>query len=258
MSQNIEDLVGELSEKGFGYIPIDSQKINEAKDAARCFIESLVHVHGGWKFTRPGEHEPDVGVIDKAGKDIKTYFHSAHDLGFLKGNKPATSQQIECLRVMDGCRYLLETLGLDIAACLAGELGLPNLKQLVRESAKLSSAYNVSTLRLLSYPDVSDQKGARAHYDRSFLTMHLGDSGGSLLIQNKAGMWEYASPPQGSALVFFGVKILELTNGKFEPILHKSTTARGKERTAAVMFIHTDIGRQVSDAEAEYKRFHAQ
>jgi hypothetical protein len=257
MSQEVARLVDELFKKGFGYIPINAQLINNAKSAAQIFIDSLEGCHVGWDFTRQGESSPDVGVIEKIGKDIKTYFHSTHDMPLLAHGKRLTSQQRECLRVMDLCRRSLETLGLNIAAELETCFENVDLKGLMLQASRMTVPYNVSTLRILSYPDVRDQRGASPHYDRSFISIHLGDSGGHLLIQNGDGAWERASPPQGSALVFCGVKVLELTKGRLKPVLHKSTTIRGKERTAAVMFVHADIGHPVSDAQKEYERFYA-
>ena len=257
MSQEIEDLVKQLMGQGWGYIPVDSQITGDAKDAAKRFIESFEHKHHGWALTRPGENGPDVGVIDKAGKDIKTYLHLAHDMSRLAHGKPLTGQQRECLRVMDKCRNQLEALGCSIASAIDEQLEDMSFAHLMRQASKSDIPYNVPTLRFLSYPDVFEQKGACPHYDRSTITMHLGDSGGELYVQNESGNWERASPPQGSALVFFGVKILELTGGRLKPCYHKSTTVRGKERTAAVMFLHADISHPVPDAAAEYQRFNS-
>jgi isopenicillin N synthase-like dioxygenase len=256
MSQEIDELVSNLLGRGYGYLQVDAQYVANAKDAARLFIESLKHIHMGWGFKRPGERELDAGVISKDARDIKTFFHSSHDLPLLMGNKPLTPQQKECLKTLDACRRYLETLGKSIASHLGMEIGIPELSHLVDQTTKVSRPYNVSTLRVLSYPDVADQKGASAHYDRSFLTMHLGDSGGNLEVFNECREWESASPPQGSVLVFGGVKALELTSGRLTPCYHKSTTIRGKERTAAVMFIHADSGREVPDAQKEYDRFY--
>ena len=257
MSQEIDRLVQDLQQQGFGYIPVDAQLIANAKDAARLFIDSFNHIYSGMALTRPGEHGPDVGIISKMDKDIKTYLHLAHDMPVLLGNKPFSPQQRECLSVMNTCRYQLETIGADVAARLDRQFGGTNFSSRVRKASRTSVPYSVSTLRFLSYPDVKEQKGASPHFDRSFITMHLGDTGGNLLIENKQGHWEQASPPQGSALVFFGVKVLELTGGKLKPSNHKSTTVRGKERTAAVMFVQADNGYLVPSAEAEYRRFYA-
>jgi isopenicillin N synthase-like dioxygenase len=166
------------------------------------------------------------------------------------------------LRLMNDCRREFEKLGFDIASkvehCLLdlGNEGIPHLGHLVNQASRERRPYSVSTMRFLRYPDTAVQKGASPHYDRSFFSIHVGDSGGSLMIQTRSGEWQRASPPCGSALVFLGVKAPSLLGLEHRPILHKSTTLRGQERRAAVLFVQADIGHPVPNAQTEYGRLY--
>jgi isopenicillin N synthase-like dioxygenase len=122
---------------------------------------------------------------------------------------------------------------------------------------RLQRPYSTSVLRFLRYPDIPGQAGAKDHFDKSFLTIHLGDDGGELYIEDRAGQWVLASPPQGMALVFFGVKALYASNGVLTPLRHKATTEPGKVRTAAVLFAHVGLDIDVQDAQVAYDSFRA-
>lgn len=262
MSSEQELAVDQLLDHGYAYLTFDSSLINNASNAFQLFLRSLGENKSRWYLTRLGENDADVGVVEKGGQqgsDNKTYFHLSHDLPMMANNSGATEtrQQLVCLRTMNKLHDVLKALSLDITLELfrRGLVG-PEVTSLISDTFRLSVPYNVSTLRLLSYPDVPGQSGAKAHYDKSWLTFHLGDDGGEIKVLDDSKQWVIASPPRGSVLVFFGVKALSLSGGTLKPLRHLSTTLPGKERTAAVMFVHTDIGHEVCDAEAEYEHFH--
>lgn len=259
-----EQIVRDLLQNGYAYMPIDSVLVSNASQAADKFLQSLDGDYERWALTRTGEEEPQLGVITKSkaqGFDEKLYVHVPHDLAYkvsLSGIRE-TPQQLVCLRLMNKLHDALKSISLNLSYELAEQGAIePELYNTVVHTFRMSEPYNVSTLRFLFYHDVPDQTGAKAHYDKSFFSIHLGDDGGELWIKDASGAWIRASPPAGSALVFFGVKVLEATGGIYRPILHKSTTVPGKDRKAAVMFVHVDIGHEVRSAEEEYQRFFAQ
>ena len=264
MSSEYEQATDQLLSEGYAYLSFDSTLVDNARDAFKLFLRSLGKNKSRWSLKRPGEETSDVGVVEKDGQlgfDNKTYFHLSHDLPMMadRGGAAETRQQLVCLRTMNKLHDALKIQALNITLELIRRCHVqPELTSLINDTFRLSRPHNVSTLRLLLYPDIPGQTGAKEHFDKSWLSLHLGDDGGEIMVLDASGQWVKASPPRGSLLFFFGVKALALSNGELKPLRHKSTTLPGKERTAAVMFVHADVGHVVSDAEAAYRHFHHQ
>jgi hypothetical protein len=254
---DIVTAVTDLLKDSYAYIPVDTILVTNAQKAAQRLMRTIGS-DNRWCITRPQEDEPDLGVISKTkreGYDEKSYFHYAIDLT-LYAPKDITKQQKACLRVIDKLYGSLK----GVSHSVVTELVKRERLSIEHASDALipfrhQQPYNTSALRFLHYPDVPEQTGAKAHFDRSFLTIHLGDEGGELYIQDAAGDWILASPPQGMALVFFGVKALYASNGVLKPLRHKSTTEAGKIRTAAVLFAHIELPLEVRNAQKAYEAF---
>ena len=245
----------EMVRDGYAYVPFDSYLVEHAQQAYHILLRS-VSAHGTpWSITRSNETEPELGFISKSGvgADDKTFFHFAFDLvtHLKKCDIPITKQQEVCLESIDRLYHALKMLARQVAAIFLEKSFEVDVLTLITESFKSGIVSGTSTLRFLEYPDVVTQLGAREHYDKSFLTIHLGDSGGDLLgyIESE---WVNVSPPPGYALLFFGVKAMAASRGKILPLRHKSTTIPGKARQAVVMFVHADVGLTVRSAQETY------
>lgn len=263
MDVDYERAAHDLIENGYAFVPIDTVLVNNGMGATRKLLGTISD-NKRWTLTRDGEHEADVGHITKRyteGYDEKTYFHFALDLPLLLDNAGVreSAQQKACLQIVEQLHMGLRSIALNIVTALqAPEHKLLCLATdgLMRNTFRLNEPYNTSVLRYLEYPDVNHQTGAREHYDKSLLSIHLGDKGGELYALDRSDEWVAISPPPGMAVVFFGVKILYATKGKLLPLKHKSTTVPGRMRTAMVMFTHADVGHQVIDSQKSYDDFY--
>lgn len=264
MDVNYEKVADDLVENSYAFVPIDTVLVNNAMGATQKLLRTLGDVKR-WALTRDGEHEADVGHITKRykdGYDEKTYFHFALDLPLLLDNAGVreSAQQKACLQIIEQLHMGLRSIALNIVTALQvpeRELLSFATDGLMRNTFRLHEPYNTSVLRYLEYPDINHQTGAREHYDKSLLSIHLGDDGGELYAFDRSGEWVAISPPPGMAVVFFGVKILYATDGKLLPLKHKSTTVPGRMRTAMVMFAHADVEHQVTDSQKSHDEFYA-
>ncbi len=257
---DIVTAVEDLLKDGYAYIPIEALAVMNAQMAAKRLMRSIGE-DPRWSITRPGEEEPDLGVISRSkqqGYDEKSFFHFAVDLP-VHAPKNITKQQKACLRIIESLYHTLKSLASNLVSEMAKREEIP-IEYLCDPLVpfRMQRPYGTSVLRFLHYPDTPNQTGAKEHYDKGFLTIHLGDDGGELYVMDDQGNWVLASPPQGMALVFFGVKALYASNGVLKPIKHKSVTEPGKVRTAAVLFAHLDVGVEVRSAQEAHDTFSPQ
>ncbi len=256
-------IVTELVRDGYVFVRINSVLVSDAQAALKKFLQSLGDNFEQWALTREGESEADVGVISKlkqGGFDEKMYVHFAHDLPVIleKAGIKETKQQRACLTLIERLYQELKDMALGVIDELDRKKLLVegDFLRIVKNTFKLPKPHNVSVLRYLNYPDTPDYTAAKEHFDKSFLTIHLGDESGELYIVDKDEQWKSVSPPQGMALLFFGVKALYASKGLISPLRHKSVTTPGQARTAMVMFVHADVGREIADAGEAYAAFY--
>jgi hypothetical protein len=261
MGVNYAKAVENLLRDGYAFVPVDAVAVANAMSATRMLMATIGE-NQRWMLTRLGEHEADVGLIRKSkvdGYDEKSYFHFARDLPILLeyAGVSESAKQSACLETVERLQLALRDLALGVVVELQKRNMLcQSTYGLTYSTFRASEPYNTSVLRYLQYPDVKNQTGAKDHYDKGLLSIHLGDDGGELLARDKAGNWVAVSPPSGMALVFFGVKILSASNGELLPLRHQSTTLAGKVRTAMVLFAHADVGHQVVNAEESFHAFY--
>lgn len=245
-----------------GYVFVDVRR-DLVEGAARQYLR-LIEAYkdrspGKVAFVRPGEEEPDLGLIFKNGKDAdyKYYLHYAHD--WWRHTEPPLSQ-VTLLALFKLYRFNNQVAVMITKALVQAYPTLfpATIVRSTIEAAMESVPYGTNALRGLYYPTSAGsqfQTGAKGHYDRSFLTIHLGDMGGELIAHaNEADAVGTAiSPPPGKAVVFFGVKAALLTRNCIKPLWHSSRTVSGQDRAAMVHFIHIDVGQPVAHAGAVYR-----
>lgn len=252
----------DLASEGFAYIDIDAEKVDAVRDGFKRFIErrNMLGDDAQWALMRSGEDEIDRGLWSREGgeKDIKSVLHFDQDLAQDLRARNAAFHKDDA-RYLEVAALLYEHLYEQAGAVLQS---FDRLFGTAMYNPFLGSCnqqpYATTALRNLWYPPVAGQKGAKPHLDRGLLTIHLGDEGGHLLAlsdkDDAAG--SPVSPPRGKALVFWGVKVLWGTHGRYAPLWHSSITEPGQERFALVQFHHMEIpGYQVRDAETAYHHY---
>ena len=242
-------------EEGFAVFPVDQSLVEPARTGFKQFLKRRDEKgnHADWLLCRPGEStdDPDLGLIQRGGGeyDVKSFFH--HDISLIERLQLegllTNQMNIECLtddeKFLAANEHLLNALGYFGHSLAAG---LDEMYQLgcadrYMECLKRVQPYSTTILRSLFYPDGPEQTGAKAHVDRSFLTIHLGDEGGKLQALDAQGSWMDISPPEGYAIAFFGVKALWVTQGQKSPLRHRSVTIPGQDRFAFVNFGHVAL-----------------
>jgi hypothetical protein len=248
---------------------IPTKTIARAIDSSQALIEAMAQFDCQTALLRYGEREPELGLVHRTpddGKDIKYFLHLAHDLRFLIKTVPELEIK---LRPHRHHIAVLEALYYDVyfflnVVLLHAKLEVLALRQLTpdlierfNKSFTESLPDSTSTLRGLWYPASQAHQGARGHFDRSFITAHLGDRGGSLLGHREMGLGQAfdISPKFGQILLFWGVKALMLSQGTLMPLWHSATTRPDEDRQALVLFGHVEIPHLVDDALVGYQEF---
>lgn len=250
-----------LLDRGYTFIPVPESLVQPAKIEYRQLIDRFQELPAAERaFARPGEAEAELGLIRRdgqAGKDRKWFVHYAVDWDALVTG-PMTDHPTLALAAL---YQHVNELGASICSALLAarpELFAADVATSLQQAGSRAVSGGTNTLRGLYYPaataDAKPQTGAKGHFDRSFLTVHLGDEGGDLYAHESAETTEgvRVSPVAGQALVFFGVKAAIASNGQIEPLFHSSRTNPGEDRTALVQFLHADVGVVVDDAAAAY------
>lgn len=263
MSTTIHDVVNKLVTRGYVQVPFEVHRIPEelistASDTMASFIRQSRQFDERFTITRRGESEPDMLLVHRGaaeGKDHKSFVHYSHDI-------PTTLQKEILGRVPTWVS--LQTLETELnrfieSVCFVLEARYPSLfgaslVPLFRNSVTRSIPYSTTTLRGVFYPPSLEQKGAKAHFDRSFLTAHLGDQGGNLYAHHalQRGSSVSVSPRTGEILLFWGVKAFILSRGRVVPLFHSASTLQYRERRALVRFNHVTVGKKVIDARTHY------
>jgi isopenicillin N synthase-like dioxygenase len=244
-----------LWEEGVAIFPIDESLVEPAREGFKQFLKRRDEKqdHADWCFQRPGESEHDLGLIQRAGgeHDVKSFFHQDSVLTFDSHfvHQFTEPQDVHFLVSNHELLNHVSEAGRFLTKALQEQFG-PQCSSAYSYCSRVSMPYCTTTLRSLYYPDGPAQSGAKAHIDRGFLTIHLGDQGGNLqMLINEE--WENISPPAGYAVAFFGVKALWVTKGKKGPLRHRSVTIPGHDRFAFVHFGHVPVlNYQVTDAQA--------
>lgn len=253
-----------LWEEGVAFFSIDTGLIETARTGFKEFVKRRDELgdHAHWRFARPDEHENDLGLIQRngAGYDTKSFLHHDHSYYMrLKGAKvDADNADATFLAANQRLLDAVNRNGLELVKALDAQYKI-GCADNYATCQKEVLPYSTTTLRSLYYPDGPRQTGAKAHIDRSFLTIHLGDEGGSLQIMQQDGQWVNISPPDGFAVAFFGVKALWMTGGRKKPLKHRSVTFPGSDRFAFVHFGHVVVpDYYVEEAQTAYNDWRAQ
>lgn len=239
----------DLWKNGFSIFPIDRTLVKPTAVDFKRFLDRRTARNDAesWRFEVPGEGEFDAGLnsrIGQVGKDKKWYFHdnvylrqrlSKLDVGLYGLDKQFLD---DSQRLFSYSSNLAVAIGVELDS-----LYQLRVSEQIRSCITTVRPFCTSTLRSLYYPDIAGQTGAKAHVDRGLFTIHFGDLGGCLsVVDDVTGSNPRAiSPPEGYAVIFWGIKALWVTGGEKHPVWHQSTTTKGEARFAFVNFIHVPI-----------------
>jgi hypothetical protein len=264
MSSSLKAKVDELLHNQVTYVPVSESLIANAKVAYQELMNLLAPVAARTHFTRPGEIDADLGLLERrgaAGSDIKDFFHYAHDLSVhLRADLGEVFYTAKPHLVTMGLLYEeLQKLSIQLAEGIDehyAQYFSVRLVPAVSNAARSSLPYSTTTLRGLRYPAIVGPVGAKTHIDRSLFSIHCGDEGGHLRALNseKGNVITPIKVPEGQVAIFRGVKMWLLSRGKYEPVWHNSTTVFGKPRLALVQFVQADVpGMYVHKAREVYE-----
>lgn len=267
LKKSASTIATEMVECSYSIFPYEQTLVPIVSDLYQDFLhrrKSLGDLKK-WSYRLPDEHEDDLGLIaPRAGKDVKYFFHYNHVLATFLSSMGRASEKMVCLpadvefmRANSMLYADLNNIAHRIAVALDEIYGF-DIADDIAIASQATQPYSTSTLRLLSYPDVPEQSGAKANIDRSCITIHLGDKGGNLLALKQPGDYtgKIISPPPGHAVAFFGIKMLGASKGTVQPLWHESATIKGQGREAMVHFSHINVpGHVVVDAKKSLRYY---
>ncbi|HEU4677315.1 MAG TPA: 2OG-Fe(II) oxygenase family protein [Candidatus Paceibacterota bacterium] len=245
-----------------GFVILTGYDEKPAERARSCFAEVL-EVFGAESLRRfqfeherrpDGVREPDDGFLDwtretELKKDRKFAFHYRPDL----------RKKMDAVRWKSGeeAKYCLSRL-LNLSAAVYNhhsEIAMAVLTAVdalelmsvcfadeLKKALVAPAPTSRSVVRFLYYPESSGNEKAKVHYDRSLLTLHSGDEGGSLFAVSN-GHERVISPRPGELLVFWGSKASRLATkhgAKLKALAHGARAREGEVRQAVVSFWHNN------------------
>lgn len=260
----VVDRAAELLEQGYVRVPIPQEEQDLIGTLQEEYIAFLARrptlgERREWSFMVPGEKESDEGILIRHGKNGGDHKFALHwrittrshvedaELSFSAADRCFFAHHDQLFWM---CAQQTRALARGLDA--HGVFGF-SVHDALCNCYEGVSAYSAPVNRQLDYPPQEDEKRAGVHLDRSFITRHMGDSGGHLFASNEAeDELENVSPHPGEVLYFFGVKAYILSQGKIEPLWHGSKAAPGERRLAIPHFAHVHTKEPVVTAKESY------
>lgn len=188
-----------------------------------------------YSILEPWEQKPDLGFRERSaeeGKDNKIVFQYSHELGPLL---PSHLQAPEITRFLAVASGLYDAVRKQVLAAvreldeaLDGRFGL----------YQRTRNYRHHKLRLLKYRDTEGEL-AGMHYDKSFLSAHLGETSPGFLVK-VSGAYHPVVTRTDTMQVFPGLKAPKATAGIISPLYHGAivTNRIPLARKSAAFFLH--------------------
>lgn len=209
---------------------------------------------GAVSYAREGEDEHDLGLITRSGEtvrdgdgtyDKKTFWH------YTPGMEDTFREQnglffrrwhtffADCAQLFAACERVVSDATAELDDIMPGyQLHHHFTGDRTRE---------LHTLRFLAYQSCRSDGGelARAHYDRSGLTLALHESAPGLQYQDCAGIWSPTGSTRDETLIFPGRKLEQMTDRKVPALFHRVMPHKDQRpvrpgiiRVAVVFFAH--------------------
>ncbi len=264
-------IVTALVEQGYVELTPEQHRVDpslmvQANRINHRLINSLSRFGEAAAVWRSGEHEADLFLMQRTGSsgtDQKAFLHIAHDLDdHLPPFITSSLTQIE-IDDLKRLRFFFFELHRCVGAVVRGvtqrypALFPSDIIDRYHAAAMVSQPYATSCLRGLAYPAQANQGGAKAHFDRDFITAHCGDEGGQLFGHTSltGGVPLPLSPKPGNILLFWGIKAMLLSEGAVMPLRHSATAVPNVERRALVFFGQVDSPEPVANAQQTWEQY---
>lgn len=250
----------EVRDRGWAFLDCPEQcEPARVLDLAPAFFDRRSGDWERWRAQRPGEDEPDVGVLmstpsdqNHAGvaKDDKVHLMYTDDMARLVKEQhgtniwsdPADQEFVELVQT-------LHMAGHDIAINM-----LDAITQVCELDVNLADAYkfaqtgckpwSTTATRVMQY----FRKGGQPHEDRCGITSpHWGDRNGTLFVEDRKGDRHEVTPPKGKVLVFASIKLAIATKGIIPAVPHGSICEASDRRLALVTFANLATTPDIND-----------
>ena len=191
-----------------------------------------------WTVDKEGLGKPDDGLVRKDGGiyDKKWYFHYRQGLpADLASRGLDLHPYFKWLNAQRTLHRRCREFILQFAQALDLEMSGFDFAR------RLSEGHEKHVLRTLLYdpPEPGQIELAQEHFDKSSITLQLGESHPGLWIDSRDKKYVV---PENHTLVFAGVKLESRTEGKIKASLHgviEEKPAVAKQRWSIIFFAHT-------------------
>lgn len=237
--KQFEQIVDDLVKQGHAFMSIDIDLLESAESAARIFLLSQRAGWKDWHFKRNDATE--FGIVEETGTDSVTSLSKnlalsfAHDLSRRKS--PDDAHVRACLGAVTNLYNHLKREVASLAQALDQHCGTPDV------AVRMRSTFDTGNERASSLQLRSSRCGRRSLANTlqadSVLSLYFANEDSEIWLKNEVtGKWELRSPPYGSVLIFFGVKVVELDNPAFKPSVYKVEANSGKRLCTTVLNVH--------------------
>jgi hypothetical protein len=231
-----EQIVDDLVQQGYAFMPIDINLLESAESAARIFLLAQSANWQDWRFERKDNTE--FGIVEEIESQSAASKHRHLALAFahdLSRRKPTDDAHIRaCLGAVTNLYNHLKREVSSLTLMLDRHCGVSDV------SGRIRSTFDTGNERATSLRLRSSTCGRRSLANSlqadSVLSLHFANEDSEIWLKNEAtGKWALRSPPYGSVLIFFGIKATELDNPGFKPSVYKVEASSGKRLCTTVL-----------------------
>lgn len=239
MKEQREHIVRDLVEHGHAFVPIDIDLVESAESAARIFLAAEAECWQDWHFER--DDATKFGIIEELPRQVGPFSHRHKALSFahdLSRKRPAHDPHTKaCLGAVTNLYRDMRRRVSDLCVELNKHCPIENVGSRIRDTFELGDE-RATTLLLRS--NVCGQRsliGDVLQAD-SVLSMFFSNEGSEIWLKDSVSKkWRLRSPPYGSALLFFGLKVEELRNPHFTPSLYRIDTHSDRPINGTILHV---------------------
>lgn len=245
-----EQIVCDLKDRGYAFMPINIEMLESADSAARIFLLSQSGSWQDWHFERKDktklgiveEFSTDAGVVGKGHLALSF----AHDLSRRRvANDPHTKA---CLGAVTELYRDMRRRVSDLCFDLERHCGVKDVTGRIRNTFEIGDERATSLLLRSSVCGQRNLKGKALQAD-SVLSIYFASEDSEIWLKDEVtDKWVLRSPPYGSALLFFGLKVGELGNPVFKSSMYRIDPNVGKSIRGTI--VHVQIKEEVAASDA--------
>ncbi|MBP6924546.1 MAG: hypothetical protein KBB78_03175 [Candidatus Pacebacteria bacterium] len=247
MNISSEQTVCDLKDHGYAFMPINIDMYEGAESAARIFLLSKVDCWQDWYFER--KDKTKLGIIEEFSSHARAFgerhlaLSYAHDLPSQRVAGYGNLHTKTCLAVINELYRDMRRRVSCLSPSLERHCGTRNVVNRIRNTFEMGNERATSLLLRSSVCGQRGMKGKVLQAD-SVLSMYFASEDSEIWLKDEATeKWELCSPPYGSALLFFGLKVGELGNPAFKSSTYRIDEHAGKSVRGTIM--HVQIKEEV-------------